>query len=86
MRAFARHAERAPALDCEAIERMQNATDMTSSTLTSIETFLKPCAYGAPQAAAGLDQRLDRGASAFVSSMPHRVAQKTKPLDKLRLI
>jgi len=25
---------------------MQNATDMTSSMITWIETFLKPCAYG----------------------------------------
>jgi hypothetical protein len=29
---------------------MQNATDMTSAMVTWIETFLKPCAYGAPQA------------------------------------
>jgi hypothetical protein len=32
---------------------MQNATDMTSSMVTWIETFLKPCAYGAPQAGCG---------------------------------
>jgi hypothetical protein len=32
---------------------MQNATDMTSATVTWIETFLKPCAYGAPQAGCG---------------------------------
>jgi hypothetical protein len=67
---------------------MQDATDMTSSMITGLETFLKPCAFGAPQAASGLDQRLDPGAWAFVSSMPHCVAarERKKPLDKLRLI
>jgi hypothetical protein len=44
---------------------MKNATDMTSSMIIGVETFLKPCAYGAPQAASGLDQRLDPYACGF---------------------
>jgi len=36
-------------------EECKNATDMTSAMVTWIETFLKPCAYGARKRAAGLD-------------------------------
>ena len=42
--------------------------------IIEVLTLLKPCAFGAPQAALGLDQRqhLDEGVA--VSSMPHLVA------------
>jgi hypothetical protein len=44
--------------------------------ITEVATFLKPCAFGAPQAASGLDQRRHLGEGAAVSSMPHcRVRQ-----------
>ena len=61
--------------------------EATKRVMGAVGTFLKPCAFAAPQAASGLDQRPDPGALAFVSSMP-RIAslQEKKPLDKLRLI
>jgi hypothetical protein len=44
--------------------------------ITEVATFLKPCAFGAPQAASGLGQRRHLGEGAAVSSMPHcRVRQ-----------
>ena len=44
--------------------------------ITEVATFLKPCAFGAPQAASGLVQRRHLGEGAAVSSIPHcRVRQ-----------
>src|SRR3974390_3267501 len=57
--------------------------------ITEWVTFLKPCAFGAPQAASGLDQRHPLGEGVAVSSMPHcRVHQRRQipALDKGRLI
>src|SRR5215469_8259855 len=51
-------------------------------------TFLKPCAFGAPQAASGLDQRHQPNERTAVSSMPSiSFAETAKmPLDSRRLI
>jgi hypothetical protein len=38
--------------------------------VTGLVMFLKPCAFGAPQAASGLDQRHQPGEGTAVSSMP----------------
>jgi hypothetical protein len=35
--------------------------------VTELATFLKPCAFGAPQTASGLDQRRQLGEGAVVS-------------------
>src|SRR6516164_11459390 len=45
--------------------------------------FLKPCAFGAPRAASGLDQHHQPNEGAFVSSMPHcrvRQGRQIQPL------
>jgi hypothetical protein len=45
--------------------------------ITEVATFLKPCAFGAPQAASGLEERRQLGEGAAVSSIPHcRVCQR----------
>jgi hypothetical protein len=53
--------------------------------ITELATLVKPCAFGALQAASGLDQRRQLGDGAAVSSMPHcRVARaaKSPPLTR----
>jgi hypothetical protein len=57
--------------------------------ITEVATFLKPCAFGAPQAASGLDQRCHLGEGAVVSSIPHyrvRQGRQISALDTGRLI
>jgi len=51
--------------------------------ITKLATFLKPCTFGAPQAASGLDRRRQLGEGAAVSSMPHcrvRLGRQSPPL------
>ena len=56
----------------------------TWSNVSWVETFIKPCAFGAPQAATGLDKHLHPGAGVAMScrTMP----RPEKPLDIGRLI
>src|SRR5206468_8078014 len=56
----------------------------TRSNVSWMETFIKPCTFGAPQAATGLDKHLHPGAGVAMScrTMP----RPEKPLDIGRLI
>jgi len=53
--------------------------------ITELATFLKPCAFSAPQAASGLDLPRQLGEGVAVSSMPHcriRQAAASPPLTR----
>ena len=43
-----------------------------------VETFIKPCAFGAPQAATGLDKHLHPGGRVDMSFMPHHATSSRK--------
>jgi|SRR4029077_13204534 hypothetical protein len=51
--------------------------------ITEVATFLKPCAFGAPQAASGFDQRRHLGEGVAVSSMPHCGVRQGRQISAL---